>query len=137
MLAALAAVCLAATVSAQEWTARVCAVEDLPGVWDVVDMFAAFPMNRADPYYFPHQRYVFESSGAVRHLTSTKPFTPSEFQASLAAPAMSTWTVEQGGRPACSFSTGLRPSVQIAPPSIRPRSSGDPAPRRRAAERES
>jgi hypothetical protein len=99
--ALLIAACMALVpdaVIAQGQSARVCASADLPGTWDVVDMSAAFPMDRTDAYYYPHQRFVFEAGGAARHVTSTKPFTPTEWRVLISGPAMSTWSVDDRGR---------------------------------------
>jgi hypothetical protein len=85
-------------LTAQERSARLCAPADLTGTWEVVDMSAAFRMDRNDPYYYQHQRFAFETGGGVRHVTSTKPFTPTEWRALTAAPATSTWSLDDRGR---------------------------------------
>lgn len=84
--------------SAQPPVARPCATSDLPGTWDVVRISAAFPIDEKNPYYYPHQRYVFEASGGVRHVTSTQQFSRAEFAAMIRIPATSTWSLEDRGR---------------------------------------
>lgn len=89
---------LSGPVAAQERSARVCAPDDLHGTWDVVDMSAAFRMDRTDAYYYPHQRYVFEAGGAARHVTSTQPFTAADWRTLIAGAATSTWSLDERGR---------------------------------------
>ena len=79
---------------------RPCARGDLVGVWQVLRMgvVRTFPVDKSDPAYFPHQRYVFDASANLYYLTSTKMITPDEQRALLAATAPVTWAVDEEGR---------------------------------------
>jgi len=79
---------------------RPCLRGDLIGTWAVI-RFGTAPSVRvdpADPYFHPHQRYVFDADASMRHLTSTRPVTREDHRAMLAAPSTTTWAVDDRGR---------------------------------------
>ena len=79
---------------------RPCKPADLIGAWEVI-RFGAAPavlVDRSDPYFYPHQRYVFASNATVRHLTSRTKITPADHRALLAATAPATWAVDGAGK---------------------------------------
>ena len=81
-------------------TLRPCTRADLVGTWAVI-RFGTAPSVRvdpADPYFHPHQRYVFHANASMRHLTSTTPVTMEDHRAMLAAPSTTTWAVDDRGR---------------------------------------
>ena len=98
-----AAVCAGAgSVLAQDAAdaLRPCKPADLIGAWEVI-RFGAAPavlVDRSDPYFYPHQRYVFASNATVRHLTSRTKITPADHRALLAATAPATWAVDGAGK---------------------------------------
>lgn len=79
---------------------RPCARADLVGAWQVLRMGVTpgFAVDKTDPAYFPHQRYVFNADANLYYLTSTKPITPEEQRALVAATAAATWAVDGEGR---------------------------------------
>jgi hypothetical protein len=79
---------------------RPCRRADLIGVWRVVRFgFAtAARVNRADPAYQPHQRYVFNANATMSYSASEVPPTPEEHRAMLLGPAAETWALDPGGR---------------------------------------
>jgi hypothetical protein len=79
---------------------RPCRRADLIGVWRVVRFgFAAgASVNRADPAYQPHQRYVFNANATMSYSASDAPPTPEEHRALLLGPAAVTWALDAGGR---------------------------------------
>jgi hypothetical protein len=79
---------------------RPCRRADLIGVWRVVRFgFATGAgVNRADPAYQPHQRYVFNANATMSYSASDVPPTPEEHRALLLAPAAVTWALDPGGR---------------------------------------
>lgn len=90
-----------ATVAQEaEEALRPCRRADLIGAWEVVRFGTAPPVrvDRNDPYFYPHQRYVFRTDATLRHLASTKAITPDDHWAMLAAPATITWAVDERGR---------------------------------------
>jgi hypothetical protein len=79
---------------------RPCRRGDLIGVWRVVRFgFATGArVDRADPAYQPHQRYVFNANATMSYSASDVPPTPEEHRALLLAPAAVTWALDPGGR---------------------------------------
>jgi hypothetical protein len=79
---------------------RPCRRADLIGVWRVVRFgFAAgASVNRADPAYQPHQRYVFNANATMSYSASNVPPTAEELRALLLGPTAVTWALDPGGR---------------------------------------
>ena len=79
---------------------RPCARADLIGAWQVLRLGVApaFGVDKADPAYFAHQRYVFDANANLYQLTSTKTITPDEQRALLVATPPVTWAVDAEGR---------------------------------------
>jgi hypothetical protein len=79
---------------------RPCRRADLIGVWRVVRFGFATgaKVNRADPAYQPHQRYVFNANATMAYVASDVPPTPEEHRALLLQPTTLTWTLDRGGR---------------------------------------
>lgn len=98
-----AAVCAGAgSVLAQDAAdaLRPCKPGDLIGTWEVIrfGIAPAFLVDRSDPSFSPHQRYVFAANATVRHLTSPTRITPADHRALLAATAPATWAVDGAGK---------------------------------------
>jgi len=55
-------------------------------------------VDRSDPYFYPHQRYVFSADATMHHLTSKTPMTPAAHRALLSKATPSTWAVDGKGR---------------------------------------
>jgi hypothetical protein len=89
----------AAAVDPQEFM-RPCRRQDLIGMWRV--MVARVPggaqVDRTDPAFLPHQRYVFHSNATMAHATQEVPFTADEQRALFKAPTTATWALESEGR---------------------------------------
>jgi len=101
--AALALGCLAAMPAAaieREDVMRPCKRHDLIGVWRVLRLgvTGGAPIDRTDPAFLPHQRYVFHSNATMAHATQEVPFTAEEQRALLKTPTTATWAVESEGR---------------------------------------
>ena len=79
---------------------RPCKRHDLLGVWRVMRLGLppGTPVDRTDPAYLPHQRYVFHSNATMAHVTQEVPFTPEEQRGLLKLPAPTTWAMESEGR---------------------------------------
>jgi hypothetical protein len=79
---------------------RTCARADLIGAWQVLRMGVAptYPVDKTDPAFSTHQRYVFDANANLYHLTSTRAITPDEQRALLAATPPVTWAVDAEGR---------------------------------------
>jgi hypothetical protein len=79
---------------------RPCRRQDLIGVWRVLRFGFAqgAGVDRTDPAYLPHQRYVFHSNATMTHVTQDVPFTTEEQRGLLKLPASTTWAMESGGR---------------------------------------
>jgi hypothetical protein len=102
-MSALAVVVLAsgaAVAQPEEEVFRPCRRADLIGVWRVVRFGFATgaSVNRADPAYQPHQRYVFNANATMSYSASDVPPTPEEHRALLLRPAAETWSLDPGGR---------------------------------------
>jgi hypothetical protein len=79
---------------------RPCRRGDLIGLWRVIRFGFATgaAVDRADPAYQPHQRYVFNSNATMTYSAFEVPPTPDEHRALLLRPASVTWALEAGGR---------------------------------------
>jgi len=79
---------------------RPCAAGDLLGAWEVVrfGVSRSFPVDRRDPYFYRHQRYVFAADATVRHLRSEARITPEAHRRLLAATPATTWAVDGEGK---------------------------------------
>ena len=79
---------------------RPCTMAELVGTWEVIRFGAARSarVDRSDPYFYPHQRYVFSADATMRHLTSQTPMTPATHRALLSSATPSTWAVDGKGR---------------------------------------
>ena len=101
--AALALGCLAATPAAaveRDDVMRACKRQDLIGVWRVLRLGVSggARIDRTDPAFLPHQRYVFHSNATMAHATQDVPFTAEEQRALLKTPTTATWAIESEGR---------------------------------------
>ena len=118
LLALVVATWLGAGAAAADETSealRPCTRADLIGTWAVI-RFGTAPSVRvdpADPYFHPHQRYVFHTNASMRHLTSTTPVTRQDHRAMLAAAPTSTWAVDDRGRLLVQKAGGSRPQVDV------------------------
>jgi hypothetical protein len=98
---ALLAALLATPALAQDGDVfRPCRRTDLIGLWRVVRFGFATgaTIDRADPAYQPHQRYVFNSNATMAYTASDAPLTADQHRALLMAPAPVTWALDAGGR---------------------------------------
>lgn len=95
------AVLLAVPAFAQEDEGlRPCRRGDLIGFWQVIRFGFAIgaAVDRGDPAYQTHQRYVFNANATMAYSASDVPPTPDEHRALLLAPAPVTWALDGGGR---------------------------------------
>ena len=95
------AVLLAVPAFAQEDEGlRPCRRGDLIGFWQVIRFGFAIgaAVDRGDPAYQTHQRYVFNANATMAYSASDIPPTPDEHRALLLAPATLTWALDAGGR---------------------------------------
>lgn len=79
---------------------RPCKAADLIGAWDVI-RFGVVPtvrIDRSDPAFYPHQRYVFGANATLRHLTSRTRITPAVHRALLGTAPSATWAVDGEGK---------------------------------------
>jgi hypothetical protein len=78
---------------------RPCRRQDLLGVWRLMrlGMARGAQVDRTDPIYLPHQRYVFHSNATMAHVTQEVPFTPEEQRGLGKTPTSATWALESGG----------------------------------------
>ncbi len=98
VLAALAA--RPAVAQEEKDVLRPCTTAELVGTWEVI-RFGTAPsarVDRSDPYFYPHQRYVFSADATMHHLTSKTPMTPAAHRALLSKATPSTWAVDGKGR---------------------------------------
>jgi hypothetical protein len=97
---ALVVLVAAPALAQEEDVLRPCRRADLIGFWQVVRFgFASgAAVDRSDPAYQMHQRYVFNSNATMAYSASEAPPTPDEHRALLLAPAAVTWALEAGGR---------------------------------------
>jgi hypothetical protein len=79
---------------------RPCRQEDLIGVWRVLRLGVppGSPIDRSDPAFLPHQRYVFHSNATMAHVTQEVPFSAEAQRGLDKLPASDTWTLESEGR---------------------------------------
>lgn len=101
--ATLALGCVAALPAAavdREDVMRPCKRADLIGVWRVLRLgvTGGGAVDRTDPAFLPHQRYVFHSNATMAHATQEVPFTADEQRALLKTPTTATWAMETEGR---------------------------------------
>jgi hypothetical protein len=95
------AVLLAVPAFAQEDEGlRPCRRGDLIGFWQVIRFGFAIgaAVDRGDPAYQTHQRYVFNANATMAYSASDVPPTPDEHRALVLAPATLTWALGAGGR---------------------------------------
>jgi len=100
---ALAVVSLAAAPAAgqePEDILRACRRADLVGFWQVIRFgFASgAPVDRTEPAYRPHQRYVFNSNATMAYVASATAPTLEEERAFAGTPAAVTWALDAEGR---------------------------------------
>jgi len=79
---------------------RPCQRQDLLGVWRLLRLGVAsgIQVDRTDPAFLPHQRYVFHSNATMVHATQEVPFTREEQRGLTKLPPSATWTIEEEGR---------------------------------------
>jgi len=79
---------------------RKCKRQDLIGVWRVMRLgvVGGDQVDRTDPAFLAHQRYVFHSNATMAHATQDVPFTADEQRALLKVPTTATWAMESEGR---------------------------------------
>lgn len=79
---------------------RPCRRQDLLGVWRVLRFgFAqSAAVDRTDPAYLPHQRYVFHSNATMTYVTQEVPFTPEDQRELPKLPPTATWALDSEGR---------------------------------------
>jgi len=107
---------------------RPCTTTDLVGTWEVI-RFGVVPsarVDRSDPYFYRHQRYVFSANGTMRHLTSKTRITPALHRALLSRATPTTWSVDGNGRLVMEREGAAEPEVAtcevLTRPVIDPRS---------------
>ena len=79
---------------------RPCRRADLLGVWRVMRLGvpAGADVDRTDPAFLPHQRYVFHPDATMAHVTQDVPFTREDQRALPRAPRPATWALDAEGR---------------------------------------
>jgi hypothetical protein len=79
---------------------RRCKRQDLIGLWRVmrVNVPRGVTVDRTDPAFLTHQRYVFHSNATVTYASQEVPFTAEEQRALLTAPTSATWAIDAEGR---------------------------------------
>jgi hypothetical protein len=79
---------------------RPCKRQDLIGVWRVLRLGlpTGADVDRTDPAYLPHQRYVFHSNATMVYVSQEVAFTPEEQRALTKLPVSATWALESDGR---------------------------------------
>jgi hypothetical protein len=79
---------------------RPCRPQDLVGVWRLMRLGVAggSQVDRTDPAFLPHQRYVFHSNATMAHASQEVPFTKDEQRALAKLPTSATWTIAEEGR---------------------------------------
>jgi hypothetical protein len=92
----------AATAGAQEVedVLRPCRRADLIGFWQVIRFgFASGArIDRNDPGYQAHQRYVFNSDATMAYAAAATPTTVEQDRALATGPATVTWALDAAGR---------------------------------------
>ena len=126
VLAALAA--RPAVAQEEKDVLRPCTTAELVGTWEVI-RFGTAPsarVDRSDPYFYRHQRYVFSANGTMRHLTSKTRITPALHRALLSRATPTTWSVDGNGRLVMEREGAAEPEVAtcevLTRPVIDPRS---------------
>jgi hypothetical protein len=78
---------------------RPCARGDLVGIWSVarLEPGSRTTNHPADHDSFPYQWYVFYGNGTMRHITSTREITPSDYRTHARAPVTTTWRLDVRG----------------------------------------
>jgi hypothetical protein len=84
----------------EEEVLRPCRRADLIGFWQVIRFgFASgATVDRSDPAYQMHQRYVFNANATMAYAASADPPTPDQHRALLLAPSTITWALDPAGR---------------------------------------
>jgi hypothetical protein len=95
--------CLAATPAAAiepDDFSRKCKRHDLIGMWRVMRLgvVGGGELDKTNPAFLPHQRYVFHSNATMAVATQEVPFTADEQRALMKAPSSATWAMEGEGR---------------------------------------
>jgi hypothetical protein len=102
VLAGAAVGAVAAPSAAQELAdvTRPCKATDLPGVWEVIRFgtAAGVRVDRSDPAFYPHQRYVFYKNATMRYLASETRITAESQRTLIATATPGTWAVDDAGR---------------------------------------
>ena len=78
---------------------RPCKRQDLLGVWRVMRLGVAggSEVDRTDPAFLRHQRYVFHSNATMAHASQDVPFTAEEQRGLTKLPPSATWAIELEG----------------------------------------
>ena len=101
-LGVLALSCLAWPAAADDLSdaLRPCRRADVIGVWAMVRLGTATSahVDRADPAFYPYQRFAFRSDASLRHLAAAAPVGPEEERTLLSAPTTVTWSLDDQGR---------------------------------------
>jgi hypothetical protein len=79
---------------------RPCKRADLVGFWEVIRFGFARDavVDRDDPAYHMHQRFVFRPDATMAYHASATPLTLDDEQALRRAASQETWTLDPGGR---------------------------------------
>jgi hypothetical protein len=90
---------------------RPCRRADLIGLWGVVRFGFATDarVDRDDPAYRPHQRYVFNANATMIYTASDVPPTLEEHRALLRLPTRDTWALDASGHLLRQSSGAARP----------------------------
>jgi hypothetical protein len=86
--------------AAEDDVFRPCRRGDLIGMWRVVRFGFATgaTVDRTDPVYQPHQRYVFNSNATMAYAASETQPTPDQHRALRLGPAPMRWALDSAGR---------------------------------------
>ena len=78
---------------------RPCKRHDLIGLWRVMRLgvVGGGEIDRTDPAFLPHQRYVFHSNATMAYATQEVPFSPDEQRGLLKVPPA--WLEREARRP--------------------------------------
>jgi len=79
---------------------RPCKRQDLIGVWRVLRLGVpgGNDVDRSDPAFLPHQRYVFHANATMTYVSQEVPFTRDDQLGLTKLPASATWALEAEGR---------------------------------------
>jgi hypothetical protein len=99
LLACLVAVPAAAQKKPADFMRR-CKRQDLIGLWRVMRLNVprGVAVDRTDPAFLTHQRYVFHSNATMTYASQEVPFSAEEQRALLSAPTSATWAMDAEGR---------------------------------------